>query len=112
MVLQTGIMSYGGSGTTISIPGLTPGGRPQPTSPPEAPAPSNGHYTVANRVERPFRPVQPSSNGHAGCGCGGGSHAVCQCDDKPAGPPDFKSMTSEQRLAYHRRRIAGILGEH
>lgn len=124
MVLQTNVMSYGGSSTTTSIPGITPGGTPVP--PPAKPAvtpaahpasqqpETNGAYrgyTVANRVERPFMVVGASKNGHGDCGCHG-TNGQCLCDNANAGVPDFKTMNSEQRLKYHRQRIARLLGEH
>ena len=63
LVLETGVMSYGGSETTISLP-------------PTAAA------------------VEPSA------------------DETPLteSPPDFSAMTADERLAYHRRRLARLLG--
>ncbi|MFO0947167.1 MAG: hypothetical protein U1D30_14690 [Planctomycetota bacterium] len=99
LVITTGVMSYGGSGTTISIPGLNPSGNPsisKPTPVPQAPAAS----TVAA--------TSPSS-----CGASGAKKCSCGCKGKgKEGPPKFSQMTSAERLEYHRKRIGRLLGEH
>ena len=73
LVLETGVMSYGGSeSTTISLP------------------------ASASRIDpdsaEPDEPVEPVE--------------AVEADDSP----DFSAMTSEERLSYHRRRLANLLG--
>ena len=65
LVLETGVMSYGGSETTISLP------------PPAVETPA-----VDSAAATP--PTEAS--------------------------PDFAAMTADERLAYHRRRLASLLG--
>ena len=73
LMLETGVMSYGGSeSTTISLPSSV-----------SVTEPDSGVAAVAVR------------------GSGG-----VEFDDAP----DFSAMTSEERLAYHRRRLANLLG--
>ncbi|WP_145261330.1 hypothetical protein [Planctomycetes bacterium Pan216] len=87
MMLRTGVMSYAGNGTTTSIPGLTPGGRPaSPSSPSSSP-----------RVTTSSSSTAPN----------GASNGVSANGDSP----NFGSMNSEERLAYHRQRIARLMGE-
>jgi hypothetical protein len=90
MVLQTGVMSYGGSSTTISIPGVSPNG--QATEKPVA-AEANG---------TPAKTACAADPKKCNCGCKGKS---------AGGPPKFSSMTNEERLEYHRKRISRLLGE-
>ena len=68
LVLETGVMSYGGSETTISLPPTAAAVEPSV----DTPSPDE-------------RPVTESS-------------------------PDFSAMTADERLAYHRRRLARLLG--
>lgn len=89
MVLQTGVMSYGGSSTTISIPGVEPNG--QAVAKPVA-AEANGKPAKTACAADPKK-----------CDCG--------CKGKAGGPPKFSSMTNEERLEYHRKRISRLLGE-
>ena len=70
LVLETGVMSYGGSeSTTISLPASS--SRTDPDS---------------AEADEPDEAVE--------------------ADDSP----DFSAMTSEERLSYHRRRLANLLG--
>jgi hypothetical protein len=86
MQLQTNVMSYGGSGTVISV------------SPSVAPA--NGRR----------QPAGPA------CACKSTAHAACACADKTAskaetnGTVDFTKMTAAQKIAYHKARWDRILG--
>ena len=68
LVLETGVMSYGGSETTISLPPTTAAVEPSV----DTPSPDE-------------TPVTESS-------------------------PDLSAMTADERLAYHRRRLASLLG--
>lgn len=86
LVLQTAVMSYGGSGTSHSIPGIEPGGRPA--------VPAAAKPTACGGTKR-----------SCGCGCKGTK------ETKGNTPRSFSSMTSQERLDYHRRRIARLLGE-
>jgi hypothetical protein len=91
MVLQTNIMSYGGHGVTVSIPGAN-------GSPPTAAS-----------------PTQPA---HGGCACKSSARAPTGCGCQIAAPsaeevngqPDFKRMTAAQKMAYHKARWDRILG--
>ena len=82
LVLETGVMSYGGdSSTTISLP-------------PADPAISDGGSTatgqLAARDSAPLEAVAPATAADTA--------------------PDFAAMSSEERLAYHRQRLATLLG--
>jgi hypothetical protein len=82
--LQTNVMSYGGSGVTVSVP----------------PA-ANGQ--AAKAAAKP-----------AGCACGcKGKARQPVAIEKVAsanGEPDFSKMTAAQKVAYHRARWDRILG--
>jgi hypothetical protein len=86
MRLQTNVMSYDGNRTTISLP---------PSS--------NGQ---AAKVEAK----------HAGCACQCNGNAKKQAPVEAEGKrsqngePDFKKMTSAQKMAYHKARWDRILG--
>ena len=74
LILQTNVMSYGGSGTTISLP-------------PSAASSSSGS-------------VKPRDAGVP--------KTASQARTNTA--PDFKSMSSDERLAYHRQRLDRMFG--
>lgn len=76
MTLQTGVMSYAGSGKTVSIPASSP-----------KPNPSKWNSTPKLAADS--------------------SPSVSTPSDKP----NFKSMSSEERLAYHRNRLNRKFGE-
>jgi hypothetical protein len=52
---------------------------------------------------------KPLEKKSCGCGCNG-DPAKKSCKPKSDGPPNFAKMTSEERLNYHRQRIAKRLG--
>jgi DhnA family fructose-bisphosphate aldolase class Ia len=89
MQLHTNVMSYGGSGTVIS--------------------------TLPAKAHCPCRSEGNKANGHAACACHSSDHdkkdevtnsiAVSQNAE-----PDFKKMTSSQKIAYHKARWDRILG--
>jgi hypothetical protein len=110
MVLQTGVMSYGGSATTTSLPGVTPGG--QPTAAPASTSPPAGYKitTSASNVATTNGSTNGASASAKSACSKDGKTCGCGCK-KNGGKPEFSKMTSEQRLAYHRQRIAKILGE-
>jgi hypothetical protein len=85
MVLQTNVMSYGGNGVTISLPG-----------------PSYSAKTSTN------------AHASCGCKDGADSKpGECACPSQKAsvnGTPDFSKMTNAQKIAYHRERWNRILG--
>lgn len=100
-ILTTGVMSYGGSGTTISIPGVNPSG-----------ASANGKATASSTVPSSALGAvkrTPSSTTPLPNACGAKT-CSCGCKGKD-GPPKFSQMTSAERLEYHRKRIGRILGE-
>jgi hypothetical protein len=72
MVLQTGVMSYGGDGKTVSLP-------------PE----KNVGQAFLPAKQKADKNVYPTSNDNA---------------------PDFKSMSSAEKLAYHQSRLKRIFG--
>ena len=88
--LKTGVMSYSGSGTTISAPPPAP--KPAPEATP-APAPAQAAAKLAEPA--PAAPVvaaappAPASN--------------------PAAP-NFAKMSSAEKLAYHRERLKRMFG--
>ncbi len=86
MVLQTGVMSYGGNGQTISFP----------------------QRPVAKNVVEP-KPVDKKATQKQVETCS------CQCDCKAigtetSGTPDFSKMTNAQKIAYHKAKWDRILG--
>lgn len=94
MQLQTGIMSYGGNGSVISIP------QPRPRKESEA---------------------ARQTTGQTPCACSGGGETACSCKatSPPKAPgkrpgveplPDFSRMTAAEKVAYHRARWNRILG--
>jgi hypothetical protein len=82
MQLTSGIADYGGSGRTISI-GKT-GTR------------KTGTESDFGRLKSVSVPAFPKSE------------SVPIFPRRPDGSPDFARMTSDQRVAYHRQRLAGL----
>lgn len=80
MVLQTGVMSYGGDGKTISVPT-----RPRETTPTPEPE-------------------------HAGCACQCNGKKSPKAAAGTNGEPDFSRMTAAQKVAFHRAKWDRILG--
>ena len=96
--LQTGVMSYGGSGVTVSAPAANP--RPaKPRASTSAPAASVTPATPGDNPVEPAREAPPVTQAAAAAPESKGR--------KPAGTPDFARMTSQERLAYHRARLFG-----
>ncbi|MFQ3650080.1 MAG: hypothetical protein SNJ75_07080 [Gemmataceae bacterium] len=82
MTLQTGVMSYAGSGVTISLPPST-----APLSSPPSP---------------------PSQKGKKPCGC---NECACNMKPLGTSiTPDFTKMTPAQKLAYQKAKWDRILG--
>jgi hypothetical protein len=80
MVLQTGVMSYGGGGTTISIPAFEASAAP-PVANGQAPKPASSKGVMGAGSS------QPTSEGSIDgmIASLAGSHAACPCrDDEPA----------------------------
>lgn len=92
LTLQTNVMSYGGSGVTISIPAVVAPletGRPAvkpDTGPTSTPAP-------------------------AATSTSGSNAATTAVSTSPSGNPDFARMSPEERLRYHRERLKLTFGE-
>ncbi len=81
LTLQTNVMSYGGSGRTISLP-------PRAQENVSAKA-STATATTPSRHSSPAAASEGSPNAQA---------------------PDWKSMTAEERLAFHKQRLNRMLG--
>jgi hypothetical protein len=87
--LKTGVMSYSGSGTTISVPPPKP---PETTPSPPTAAP------VAPPPSVPPAAVSPPQ-------------ASKEAASKSApSAPNFAKMTSDERMAYHRERLKKMFG--
>jgi hypothetical protein len=102
MVLQTNVMSYGGSGTTVSVPSPHPGPLSKGRGEPEVScACKNG------------KPSTTSKTGACGCASNGQAKAA-ESSAAPAAAsndePDFAKMTRAEKIAYHRARWNRILG--
>ncbi len=106
LTLQTGVMSYGGSGS-VSVPAALP-----TSGSAVAPHADHGHA---------------HGSGHGDCPCGGSSKETCTCAaptaksaaPTPAAPvpadpasaaPDFSRMTQAEKLAYNKARRDRIFG--
>ncbi len=90
-----GISSYGGSSQArvpaVPAPAVSPA--PAPASNPAAasPKPASGNNGAAGGRRANGSAATPENHG---------------ADAKPSGTPDFSKMTSEERVAYHRARLA------
>ena len=78
--LMTGVMSYGGSGKTISAP--PPASKPAAES---APKPAEAPKVDAPKAKEPVAPTTPAA-------------------------PNFAKMSSAEKLAYHRERLKRMFG--
>ncbi len=90
---QTGVMSYGGSGRTIS----TPAPKNTAIRLPLTPGPSPARGEESRKVASGSTPAS--------------SAGVTTNASSNTAAPDFKSMSSDERLAYHRARLKRIFGE-
>jgi hypothetical protein len=86
MVLQTNVMNYGGTGTTVVA------GTPVASGPGSPCACGNG---------------KPTAKPHAACGCNGKQKSKAPMAN---GQPDFSRMTQAEKIAYHKARWDRILG--
>lgn len=80
MKLQTNVMSYGGSGTTISLP---PG------------------------KKEPAAASKAAQKTDCGCGCNGAKKSNGQSCN---GQPDFSKMTTAEKMAWHKAKWDRVLG--
>lgn len=88
MQLQTGVMSYGGNGPTMSLP--------------------------AKRAEEKRGEEKTAASKNGACACRGqcaAKPAAKESSPSINGEPDFTAMTQAQKLAYHRNRWDRILGK-
>lgn len=90
---RTGVMSYSGSGTTISIPAPQPAEAAPESAPkvaaepaPASPAPAAAVVAIP---EKPAEQTKPAANQQA---------------------PNFAKMTADERMAYHRERLKKMFG--
>lgn len=86
-ILQTGVMSYGGSTKTISLPSA-------------APVAKTEHAACACHSHSPAK--------HDSCACKTEKPVVAMAVAKPS----VTKMSSVERLAYFRERMAKIAGDH
>jgi hypothetical protein len=86
--LRTNVMSYGGSGKTISVPAE------KPATP--APAPTAKEAVAIPAAEPAPAPVP--------------APVAVSAEKKISDRPNFAKMTSEERLAYHRQRLNKMFG--
>lgn len=91
LTLQTGVMSYGGSGKTISAP-------PPPKQPVAAATPAP-EAVAAAPAEKPAE--APAAKVAAAPTTGATA---------PIAGPNFAKMTSAEKLAYHRERLKKMFG--
>jgi hypothetical protein len=90
MRLQTGVMSYGGSGVTISVP-----------------APASGKKAGC-ACHGGGKEVHPHVAKEGTCPCQANKPAEAVVSGN--GPPDFSKMTAAEKIAYHKARWDRILG--
>jgi len=135
LTLQTSVMQYLSSKTTVVMPGNDTGygggsgGASSPWSPPATvPTISSSSSPVSSEIRPMVRvtmshslqpvpfgkkaavtPPGADSKKEESCGSKGACH--CGCKKKKEGAPDFAHMTSAERLAYHQKRIALLLGD-
>ena len=86
MELQTNVMNYGGTGTTISVPA------------PEKKAACACHANGS----------KPATNG--ACACAAPKKEAAPKSKATNGEPDFRSMTTAEKVAFHKARWDRILG--
>jgi hypothetical protein len=106
LVLQTGVMSYGG-GSTVTVPAGVPA---KPAAKPAGAAHGDGHHACSC----PTKPSTPAPAGHD-CGCkhktpaAAAPAATLPADDDEN--PDFKRMTQAQKLAWNQRKRDKLYGK-
>jgi hypothetical protein len=94
LLLQTTVMSYGGTGKTVSVPPKATG-RADVT---KAACPCRGKAQAKAKSEED----------HAGCTCDSNHTAATRSTNAPE--PDFKQMTAAEKIAYHKTRWDRVLG--
>jgi len=110
LVLQTGVMSYGG-GSTVSVPAGVPGTstpvakKSTPSTAGSAASHGDGHHACAC----PSKPKTPAAAGHD-CGCHKAPASKPAADDDDA-LPDFKRMTQAEKLAWNQRKRDRLYGK-
>lgn len=98
MQLQTEVMRYLPTRTIVPVPARTP------------------DQTVSDAMSKvtmshSCNPMTGPAGKSAKAGCGSSKECHCGCKSGSNKKPNFSTMTSEERLAYHRQRIAKIFGE-
>lgn len=103
--LKTSVMSYGGT-KTVSLPS------PESASTSSAKDSGDRERTGSRGPRKTSSVSAPTKDGPTGnvARCGGKGDCHCGCD-VASGPPKFATMTGDERLAYHRQRIAKMLGD-
>jgi hypothetical protein len=109
LVLQTGVMSYGG-GSTVTIPAGMPTTNQKAAT--DHKAATAGRAAAAHECGcngKPGAASKPAAESADKCGCG--------CKDKPTetstsanGQPDFARMTQAEKLAYNQAKRNRIFG--
>jgi hypothetical protein len=93
LVLQTNVMSYGGS--SVSVPAAIPASNTPP-------APNQ------------LGPITVGAPKKKDCGCGCGGKSPTKCGTKPEtshGTPDFDRMSAAEKLAYNQAKRDRIFGK-
>jgi len=99
MQLQTGVMSYGGSTTTVSVPGTSrdAGAR-------------NGTAACPCECVNSGSHPSPDAGSSAEASSAAESARRTFLPRRPEAEPDFSKMTSAQKLAYHRTERDRVFG--
>jgi hypothetical protein len=105
MVLQTGVMNYGGNGKVISTP-LTP----QPPLPQPRGCPTGREISGEGEKDKARSASEARGECQCACECNGTSKAEAQASHQSNGQVDFTKMTTAEKMAYHKARWDRILG--
>jgi hypothetical protein len=119
MQLQTPVMRYASTSTSIVVPSTATW--TGPTAPAERATVNVSPWSPPAKKEVKNTPIvvtmshscQPMASNPALAknGCGSAVECHCGCKAKSAAAPVLASMSNEQRLAYHLDRISRLLGE-
>jgi hypothetical protein len=97
MQLTTPIMSYGGAGSTVTMPATTRPETPSGPKPAPAPAPASAPPAAVQPAAKPVPAPAPPAR-------------ECDFPRLPDGSPDFDRMTIDQKIAYNKQERDRIFG--